>query len=204
MTSAKHYANMWQLCRVGLLTVVTCALAQSPSSSTAPNCGVTADNANCTQLGYLCCSSAGYCGSDTAHCGSGCQVQYGNCTDTTSNASNMTASNSDVNRCGKDPSTQKDFGTCPITSYCCSPFGYCGQGDEFCVGCQKGKGYCPKQCDENSKFCGPGSIATLVLSLFSLVVAVIAAAKAFWPAPVIARLNINPLHKQTLSSQAVV
>ena len=91
---------------------------------------------------------------------------------------NTTISNFD-NRCGIDPVTRANYGVCNTTAYCCSAFGYCGVDDSFCIGCQADYGYCPKQCDANTAFCGPFNIASFAMATFSAFVAVLAIVAQF-------------------------
>lgn len=79
-------------------------------------------------------------------------------------------------RCGYSPADvnkTQNFGKCFTKEYCCSAFGYCGVGDQYCVGCQKGFGFCPKQCDEHTSFCGPEARASLALGIIGTVTGVI-------------------------------
>jgi len=59
--------------------------------------------------------------------------------------------NSKVNKkCGND------YGKCS-DSFCCSKYGYCGKGDNYCgYGCQKEYGNCENQTELSKKTCGPG------------------------------------------------
>ncbi len=145
-------------------------------------CGANAGNTSCPLTGdpfAFCCSTNGFCGNSSAYCGTGCQSAFsatGKCTAPAPTAFPLTG-----NRCGKDPNTLEQFGVCQTSAYCCSPFGYCGIGDEYCVGCQAGKGYCPKQCDINTSFCGPVSKATFVMSLVGLVLSLLAFLRACLP-----------------------
>ena len=76
-------------------------------------------------------------------------------------------------RCGKDPITLNDYGSCNPDNYCCSAFGYCGTTSDYCVGCQKKYGYCPAQCDVNTNFCGPFSITSFVLGVIAVLISII-------------------------------
>eukprot|EP00951_Prasinocladus_malaysianus_P007564 scaffold54379_cov21-Prasinocladus_malaysianus.AAC.1 len=87
-----------------------------------------------------CCSQWGYCGSGDDFCGGGCQA--GPCdadepadSDSPIVSSPASSPPSEVGRCGADfPGS-----SCPEFAPCCSQWGFCGSGDDFCgVGCQAG------------------------------------------------------------------
>ena len=83
--------------------------------------------------------------------------------------------------CGIDPITFVEGGSCNTSAYCCSAFGYCGVGDQYCVGCQQGYGYCPKQCDANTQFCGPAALPTLIISVVGLILSVVGCVMSMLP-----------------------
>ena len=77
-----------------------------------------------------CCSKFGYCGVDESYCSSGCQS--GNCYPEGSH-NDMTLQPV----CGREAGGAM----CP-DGQCCSKFGFCSDGPEFCgSGCQSGKCY---------------------------------------------------------------
>jgi hypothetical protein len=81
-------------------------------------------------------------------------------------------------QCGVDPMNTTTITSpnpkCPIENYCCSPFGFCGIEDIYCIGCQEKYGRCPAQCDVNKSFCGPFAIASFALGIAGAAVAVLA------------------------------
>jgi len=103
-----------------------------------------------------CCSEYGYCGVTTAYCGNGCQSEFGRCngvsekvtttttttkyittTTTTTKKSTPTGKISTDGRCGKGIGT-----ICP-DNLCCSQYGYCDSGKDYCgQGCQSEFGRC--------------------------------------------------------------
>ena len=132
-----------------------------------PICGSSAASASCVDPTIPCCSQYGYCGNTSEFCSSGCQSNFGKCSLSNVSAASTTAQgpSSPFSRCGIDPSTNQNFGSCQEPGYCCSFFGYCGTDRDHCAACQPGYGYCPHQCDENSSFCGPADIAALILGI---------------------------------------
>ncbi|ORX78353.1 hypothetical protein BCR32DRAFT_235133, partial [Anaeromyces robustus] len=89
-----------------------------------------------------CCSKDGYCGETNDHCyiGYGCQSEFGQCNKTLKPKENISTNGflSTDGRCGIV------FGNtvCP-EGQCCSKFGYCGTGKEYCgSNCQSEYGEC--------------------------------------------------------------
>lgn len=77
---------------------------------------------------HLCCSEFGYCGTGSAYCGNGCQE--GPCYKNETTPSSHTYS----------PPSPPLPSTCHCPSdLCCSQYGYCGSGEDYCgIGCQAG------------------------------------------------------------------
>ncbi|ESA43749.1 carbohydrate-binding module family 18 protein [Neurospora crassa] len=123
-----------------------------------------------------CCSRFFWCGSGPEYCGAGCQSAFGLCEDdsgspgttspststSTSTPSTTTSTRTSTSTSagptytlppGQVPSTDGRCGNgqnCLGSAYgrCCSQFGWCGDGDQFCpyiVGCQPEFGYCDPQ-----------------------------------------------------------
>jgi len=109
--------------------------------STGGNCGAKNGGHTCLNSGFgNCCSEYGYCGSTAAYCGTGCQGPYGSCSNsggggTTTPPTTYPVSTDD--QCGPDAGT-----ACPSGS-CCSEYGWCGTGTQYCkAGCQSAFGKC--------------------------------------------------------------
>lgn len=106
--------NLW-------LNYDVCVAPVTPSTlSTDGTCG---PGVSCTNTTFgSCCSTSGYCGSTSDYCGAG-NCQSGDC-----GAGNTLATTNGT--CGADYGgllcTNPDFGPC------CSIYGYCGTGDDFC------------------------------------------------------------------------
>jgi len=82
-----------------------------------------------------CCSKYGYCGTTTSYCGNGCQSEFGKCTQTTT-GKDYTKIVSTDSTCGDGK------GRCP-DGQCCSQYGYCDVGSDYCgTGCQPKYGIC--------------------------------------------------------------
>lgn len=166
-----------------VLLAVLCSVSvfgQTQESPDPPNCGpASSGNLTCSGQEDPCCSKWGHCGRTSLHCAAAtCLPGYGSCNLATGPATIVTTQN-EHRLCGYSPSSGNITDMrCP-DSACCSIYGWCGYGDQYCKGCQANYGYCPKVCDANSAFCGPGSIATCVLAVLSLVAAIVAAVKAF-------------------------
>lgn len=170
---ACHFLLIAQQLRMAKMIIqVICIilfLASSVASQTFISCGPTALNCSAPTP---CCSDSNSCGNTTVHCGVGCLSQYsapGACisSEESSRATTIAASEP---RCGIDPTSGKNFGSCKTPDYCCSPFGYCGVGENHCVGCQKDFGRCPLLCD-GSQLCGAYGKATFALSVISIAIA---------------------------------
>jgi len=100
-------------------------------------CGKDYGGGSCGQ-GY-CCSKYGWCGKSSKHCSldSGCQSEFGECWSKTLKMAPTTTISTD-GRCGEK------LGKCP-TGQCCSKYGWCGTGDDFCdikKGCNSKYGGC--------------------------------------------------------------
>ncbi|KAK8156434.1 hypothetical protein BKA80DRAFT_225161, partial [Phyllosticta citrichinensis] len=109
-----------------------------PPTSTTPSgipfpdgaCGPTYGYQTCANS--TCCSEWGFCGIGDGYCGAGCQTAYGQC--------NGGAHYPD-GACGPQAGGQTCFNA-PSGS-CCSQYGYCGAGIDFCgTGCQSAYGQC--------------------------------------------------------------
>ena len=88
------------------------------SKSTDGKCG---DNNGKICPGNECCSTYGFCGISDEHCITYCDPNYSVC------KSSTTSTVSTNGRCGVYNSN-----ICP-EGQCCSIFGYCGVGDDFCI-----------------------------------------------------------------------
>jgi hypothetical protein len=169
-------------------------LASQEASQT---CGPPALNLNCSAP-TPCCSISNSCGNTTLHCGVGCLAQHsapGACISSSEEStSQATTSAASDPRCVRDPSnSSKNYGPCKAPDYCCSYAGYCGVGDNYCIGCQKGFGRCPILCD-GSKPCGvygrvsfAFSCITIVLSFIAVVISIC----ALWRVPQPNRTHFN-------------
>jgi Chitin recognition protein len=108
----------------------------SSSYSPSPSGSISPDGACGGTTGYvcpssLCCSPWGYCGSSSDHCGSGCQTAFGACSLTASGSASSSGKISTDGSCGGTN------GYICGSAMCCSQFGYCGIGSQFCgTGCQ--------------------------------------------------------------------
>ena len=127
-----------------------------PSSTNSPEeigpngvCGYQEDGSSFICSDGLCCSQWGYCGQGDAYCGTECQPQFGTCYD--GPPSNNPSEPVVDAQCG--PTVNK---SCQQAK-CCSQWGYCGTGPEYCgQGCQADYGQCNAQ-DEmfHDGECGP-------------------------------------------------
>jgi hypothetical protein len=98
------------------------AFINAVSSQVPGGCGPSSANTKCPST--LCCSQYGYCGSTSEYCGNGCQGTFGVC-------GAVTPSVSPDGSCG---GTSKY--NC-LVGQCCSQYGWCGTGAEYCgIGCQ--------------------------------------------------------------------
>ncbi|PRP82193.1 hypothetical protein PROFUN_10402 [Planoprotostelium fungivorum] len=90
-----------------------------------------------------CCSTHGYCGNTTAHCVDGC---YSGCTKTITTTTSAVSNNRTITTF-TPPSTQElsciQTGCADSSSGpCCSTYGYCGRGDQYCLGSACANGDC--------------------------------------------------------------
>ncbi|ORX44874.1 glycoside hydrolase/deacetylase [Piromyces finnis] len=77
----------------------------------------------------------GWCGTGDEHCGLGCLRYFGECNSTTTNPSSRSISYD--GRCGSSNGKK-----CP-ENQCCSKYGWCGNGSNYCsTGCQSKYGIC--------------------------------------------------------------
>ncbi|KAH8195227.1 hypothetical protein TruAng_010610 [Truncatella angustata] len=140
----------------------------------------TCGNTGAGSSGYTCptgtcCSQYGYCGNTTDYCTSGCQSTFGVCTLTSGDDS--ASSTTDVVSSSATDTVSPDL-TCGTTGagtagytcqtgMCCSAYGYCGNGTDYCSssnGCQKSFGdACTEDGDAGSDagsstgLCGPNN-----------------------------------------------
>jgi hypothetical protein len=159
-----------------LRVLLYCIIAVLPSGAQTLNCGPNGSATTCSDALAPCCSEAFYCGNTTAYCTGKCHPEYslnGTCTASTTGTVND-------RQCGY--ASTANGGTkgerlppCAIAGYCCSPYGYCGVTDEYCIGCQPGFGRCPKQCDATMPYCGTSGLIALILGAGGLLVACCAA-----------------------------
>ncbi|KAK8189685.1 hypothetical protein BKA81DRAFT_275546, partial [Phyllosticta paracitricarpa] len=92
-----------------------------------------------------CCSQYGYCGSGNDFCGAGCQSLFGECWSNATSSASRPASSSST--CANAPSGP-----------CCSLYGYCGSGNDFCgAGCQSAFGECWRNVTSSSSSLLPAS-----------------------------------------------
>jgi len=94
----------------------------APAVKAGAQCGVQAGGAVCPN--GLCCSQFGFCGLGAQYCGVGCQSQ---CSSGAPLAAAVKAGECGV-QAGRAPCHPPN---------CCSQYGFCGQGPEYCgAGCQ--------------------------------------------------------------------
>ena len=104
------------------LALTYLAAAAEAKAKAVPQCGVQAGGAMCPN--GLCCSQFGFCGLGAQYCGVGCQSQ---CSSGAPLAAAVKAG-----ECG----VQAGGAPCHPPN-CCSQYGFCGQGPEYCgAGCQ--------------------------------------------------------------------
>jgi len=98
----------------------------SPPSSTPPSSSGSVNCANGPCQSTQCCSKYGYCGTGSTYCGDGCTA--GPCT-STSPAPTSPAPTSPA------PTSPAPTGNCNpacASGLCCSQWGYCGTGPDYC------------------------------------------------------------------------
>jgi len=114
-----------------------------------PSGGQTSPDSTCGgSNGYICpsgecCSQYGWCGTTSEYCDAGCQTAFGGCDGSSSPP--PTSGGGSGGGSGTNPVTGECGGGSGYGcgSLCCSQYGYCGSGDEYCgAGCQGGFGVC--------------------------------------------------------------
>jgi hypothetical protein len=124
------------LCMLVLAIAAVTALGFSSDENAVPGNAQCGGRRKCG--GGLCCSRFGYCGLGGDYCGAGCQ--NGPCYRIANVDENDVPSNAQCGgrrRCGG--------------GLCCSRFGYCGLGGDYCgAGCQNGPCYRTANYDENA------------------------------------------------------
>ncbi|KAI6848354.1 hypothetical protein KC332_g7430 [Hortaea werneckii] len=126
-----------------------------PTSPISPNghCGTlgnggTPEGYTCTGSEFgACCSSSGFCGDSTDYCLAGCQPGYGDCTPQEGNPI------SSDGWCGPEYGNQTCEGS--IFGMCCSIYGSCGSGTEYCD---------PPNCDREFGACTGGGYSVSLSS----------------------------------------
>jgi len=106
-------------------------LAAAAEAQAVPTCGFQVGGAVCGD--GRCCSRFGYCGSGPAYCGFGCQS---NCHEGPALAPTPTLAGVELVKVGEQCGIQAGGAMC-ANNLCCSQFGFCGLGAQYCgVGCQ--------------------------------------------------------------------
>jgi len=153
-SSYGYCGNNENYCGIGCLSG-PCLYAPKPADC--PNDGTCSADCPCPE-GY-CCSKYGYCGTGDLFCGEGCQS--GNCngkinpppviTKTTAITTSKPISSVVVTTSAAPPAptvsdcsglktgTCNENCPCKNPDHCCSKYGYCGTGDQYCgAGCVNG------------------------------------------------------------------
>ena len=128
----------------GMSTTAPTSAAPSPTQPVSPNGHCGTQNNGGSPEGYTCtgsvfgacCSLSGFCGDSAEYCLAGCQSEYGDCTPQDGNPVTETGF------CGIDTGNQTCTGG--IFGPCCSVYGVCGDGEDYCA---------PGNCDPEFGMC---------------------------------------------------